>query len=109
MQKLFYASGFAFLGDEVCDAVMEYAQALADVGKSDLVTVPALSDEGLRGESRLLIGPASQLFTVPALDRGVELDDPVAVRSMREKAARLRPARAHFTDEPAVPTGDELV
>ncbi|WP_440708969.1 hypothetical protein [Herbiconiux sp. YIM B11900] len=109
VQKLFYASGYALLGDEVCEAVMEYAQALADVGKSDLVTVPVLSDEGLRGRSRLLLGPASQLFTVPALDRGVDLDDPVAVRSMRDKAARLRPGRAqHFTER--IDTGhDEAV
>ena len=106
MQKLYYASGYALLGDEVCDAVMEYARALADVGKSDLVTVPALSDEGLRGETRLLVGPASQIFSSPALDRGIDLDDPTAVNSMREKTARLRPARAQFADEPVPDQGD---
>ncbi|PPG58149.1 hypothetical protein C5C95_16460 [Rathayibacter sp. AY1B7] len=93
MQKLYYASGFVLLGDEVCSAVVEYAQALANVGKSDLVVVPSLSDEGMRGETRLLVGPASQLFTSPALDRGVDLDDPEAVESMREKTRRLQPAR----------------
>jgi hypothetical protein len=107
VQKLYYASGYALLGDEVCDAVMKYARALADVGKSDLVTVPALSDEGLKGETRLLLGPASQIFTSPALDRGVDLDDPAAVQSMREKTARLLPARAQFTNE-AMPVHEDL-
>ncbi|MWV74538.1 hypothetical protein [Rathayibacter rathayi] len=93
MQKLYYASGYVLLGDQVCSAVVEYAQALANVGKSDLVVVPSLSDEGLRGETRFLVGPASQLFTSPALDRGVDLDDPEAVESMREKTRRLQPAR----------------
>ncbi|QHC60272.1 hypothetical protein [Rathayibacter sp. VKM Ac-2760] len=93
MQKLYYASGWVLLGDSVCSAVVEYAQALANVGKSDLVVVPGLSDEGIRGATRLLLGPASQLFTSPALDRGVDLDDDTAVTSMRDKARRLLPAR----------------
>lgn len=93
MQKLYYASGYVLLGNEVCTAVVEYAQALANAGKSDLVVVPSLSDEGLRGETRLLLGPASQLFTSPALDRGVDLDDPTAVESMCEKTRHLQPSR----------------
>ena len=105
MQKLFYAGGYIFLDDDVCDALVRYAQALADVGKSDLVVVPALSDEGMRGQTRLLIGPASQLFTAPALDRGADLRDAESTRSMREKTARLQPSapvigrNADFTEE----------
>ena len=93
MQKLFYASGYVILGDEICTAVVEYARALANVGKSDLVTVPALSDEALRGEARLLLGPASQLFSSPAVDRAVDLDDPTALESMREKTRNLQPPK----------------
>jgi hypothetical protein len=93
MQKLFYASGYVILGDEICTAVVEYARALANVGKSDLVIVPALSDEALRGEARLLLGPASQLFSSPALDRAVDLDDPTALESMREKTRNLQPPK----------------
>jgi hypothetical protein len=93
MKKLYYASGYILVGDTVCGAVMEYARALADVGKSDLVTVPSLSDEGLRGETCILIDPSSQIFAAPALDRGVDLEDHEAVESMRDKIARLQPAR----------------
>jgi hypothetical protein len=91
MQKLYYASGYVLLDDAVCDALVRYARALADVGKSDLVVVPALSDEGMQGRTQLLIGPASQLFTAPALDRGIDLTDPDAVRSMKDRTARLQP------------------
>ena len=93
MQKLFYAGGYIFLDDEICESLVAYAQALADVNKSDLVIVPALSDEGMQGQTRLLIGPASQLFTAPALDRGFDLSDPAEAASMKEKTARLRPAQ----------------
>jgi hypothetical protein len=98
MQKLYYAGGYIFLDDDVCEALVMYAKALADVGKSDLVTVPALSDEGLQGRTRLLIGPASQLFSAPALDRGVDLTDAHATQSMREKTASLQPSRPVFEE-----------
>ncbi|MGO4595017.1 hypothetical protein AB4Z18_14475 [Leifsonia sp. 2TAF2] len=98
MKKLYYAGGYIFLDDDVCEALVMYAKALADVGKSDLVTVPALSDEGMQGRTRLLIGPASQLFSAAALDRGVDLTDAEATRSMREKTARLQPSRPVFEE-----------
>ncbi|MFF1573398.1 hypothetical protein ACFVWR_11655 [Leifsonia sp. NPDC058292] len=91
MRKLFYASGYVLLGDSVCDALLQYAKALADVGKSDVVDVPSLSDEGVISRTQLLIGPASQLFAATALDRGADLDDSDAVASMNTKAASLRP------------------
>ena len=98
MQKLYYAGGYIFLDDDVCDALVLYAKALADVGKSDLVTVPALSDEGMQGRTRLLVGPASQLFSAPALDRGVDLTDAGATQSMHDKTARLQPSKPVFED-----------
>ncbi|MFP3380797.1 hypothetical protein SB767_31215, partial [Bacillus sp. SIMBA_069] len=73
--------------------------------KSDLVTVPALSDEGMQGRTRLLIGPASQLFATPALDRGADLSDAEAVESMRDKTVHLQPSRPVFEENPE--TADE--
>jgi hypothetical protein len=93
MQKLYYASGYVLLSDTMCDAVMDYAKALADTNTSDLVIVPSMSDEGVRGVTRLLLGPASQIFAAPAMDRGVDLEDDVAVARMTEKIALLQPAR----------------
>jgi hypothetical protein len=94
MRKLYYASGSVILSDSVCDAVLNYARQLAQAKQSDLVTVPALSDEGAQGMTTLLIGPASALFAAPALDRGMDLDDEEAVAVMREKIARLLPPTA---------------
>lgn len=90
MQKLYYASGYVLLGDAVCEALIDYARALADVGQSDVVDVPGLSDEGIPSRTRLLIGPSSQLFAAAALERDADLDDADAVASMKDKAARLR-------------------
>ncbi len=100
MMKLYYASGYVLIGDEMCNAVVEYAQALADVGRSDLVLIPAMSDDGTRGTARLLIGPASQLFAAPVKDLGVDLEDESTSAAIRRRLARLRPARPmYFMDE----------
>lgn len=99
MRKLYYASGYVLLGDRVCDVLMEYASALADVKRSDLVTVPAMSDEETRGSARLLIGPASQLFAAPAKDRGVDLEDEATTESIIRKIDQLRPARPIYYTE----------
>ena len=102
MRKLYYASGFVLLSDTVCAAVLDYAHALAEVGKSDVVAVPALSDEGARGETTMLLGPASQLFAAPALDRAVDLEDEEAVATMRQKIARLRPPNPQIEEQDPV-------
>lgn len=97
--KLYYSSGYMLVGDKVCSALMEYASALADVKRSDLVTVPAMSDEETRGFAKLLLGPASQLFAAPAKDRGVDLEDQETASSIQRKIDRLRPARPMYFTE----------
>lgn len=100
MQKLYYAGGFVLVGDKVCNALMEYASALADVKRSDLVTIPAMSDEETKGSARLLIGPASELFAAPAKDRGVDLEDDEVTTAIQRNIDRLRPARPmYYSDE----------
>ena len=84
----------------MCAAVIDHARALADAGTSDLVRIPALSDEGMRGEATLLLGPTSELFAAAAWDRDVDLDDEEAVASMRQKIAALRPPAPQTEDFP---------
>jgi hypothetical protein len=84
--------------------VLEYAHHLAQAGQSDIISVPAMSDEGAHGKTILLIGPTSEIFAAPALDRGVDLDDAEAVAYMREKTRHLLPPKAvedHFEHESA--------
>ncbi|MFB2555261.1 hypothetical protein [Herbiconiux liangxiaofengii] len=111
MQKLYYSSGSVLLGDDVCAAVMEYSRALADVARSDLVTVPSLTEGDVVGSTTFLLGPASQLYATPVPDPGmglgveleVDLDDHDAVLVMRQKVADLQPLRGQADDlNPAV-------
>ncbi len=102
MKKLYYVSGHVVVSDSICAAVIDYARALGETDRSDLVRIPALSDEGARGEAVLLIGPSSELFVAAALDRAADLDDDEAVNSMRLKIAALRPPAPQTEDRAAV-------
>ena len=62
MQRVYFCTGTSFLtGDDVADAVLEYAWVLAQYGRHDLVRVPTLRPDGSTGRSTLLIGPISQI------------------------------------------------
>jgi len=43
MRRLHYSSGHMLVGDVTCKAVLRYARALADVGKSDVVQIPVVT------------------------------------------------------------------
>jgi hypothetical protein len=90
---MYYCTGTSFLtGDDVADAVLEYAWVLAQYGRFDLVRVPTRRPDGSVGSSRLLIGPSSQISTedVVGAEAGEELVDRDAVQSIKERAAHLK-------------------
>ncbi len=78
---------------DTCDAVFRYAQALADAGRSDIVTIPILV-EGRREFSNMLLGPASLLFCTPAPDSDIDMEDPAMLEQLRERTAALGPQMA---------------
>lgn len=78
--------------DEIADAVLDYAGALARASSADTITVPIVVDDGDIDDARLLLGPASQITIVP--DGGTEVDLPGArevVDELRLRIARLEP------------------
>lgn len=93
MRKLHYSSGHLLVGDLTCKAVLRYARALADVGKSDVVSVPVLTEGGGRAYAHLLIGPASQLWSVPIDSSEVEEpDDAEVIADIELETRRMQPA-----------------
>ena len=91
MQRIHYADGTFVTGDELAEAVVRYARALARVGTSDTVEVPILLEEGGFGRSRLLIGPASQLVLTPTDADLPELVDPELVAGIDARRLALVP------------------
>lgn len=98
MRRLYYSSGFVLTGDVVCKAVLRYAQALADTGKADIVAVPVITDGTTTGHAHFLVGPSSQLFSMPAASDGDDPFDAGIVDDLVAKTRALQPSR------PAAPT-----
>ncbi|PPG48734.1 hypothetical protein C5C24_15180 [Rathayibacter sp. AY2B3] len=100
MRKLHYSSGHLLVGDLTCKAVLRYARALADVGKSDVVSVPVLTEGGGRAYAHLLIGPASQLWSVPIDSSEVEEpDDAEVIAHIELETRRMQPVRPSWSEE----------
>ncbi|MCJ1675577.1 hypothetical protein MT355_20115 [Rathayibacter sp. VKM Ac-2929] len=100
MRKLYYSSGSMLVADVTCKAVLRYARALADVGKSDVVSVPVVADGGSNAYAHLLIGPASQLFSTPVENsHGDEPVDEDAIAHIERETQRMQPARPSWDDE----------
>jgi len=91
MQRVYFCTGTSFLtGDDVADAVLEYAWVLAQYGRHDLVRVPTLHPDGSTGRSTLLVGPASQISSEDVVTVGGDLVDREFVRGLKDRSAHLR-------------------
>jgi hypothetical protein len=100
MRKLYYSSGSMLVADITCKAVLRYARALADVGKSDIVTVPVVTEGGSNASAHLLIGPASQLWSIPVENsHGDEPIDESAIAEIERETQRMQPTRPSWDDE----------
>jgi len=99
MRKLFYAGGAVMVSDQVCKAIFRYARALSKAKTADLVIFPVLTAENRRGMAHILIGPSSQLLSVPAEDPGVELDDARMVEILESRTKNLDPTRPEWGND----------
>lgn len=108
MRRLYYASGSFLTGDVVGKVVLRYARALADTGDADIVTVPARTDDGLAGYAHILIGPASQIFSMPSPSTGEEPFDQEIVDKLESMIRALQPSRPEAEDARREPFDFEL-
>ncbi|SKA89749.1 hypothetical protein SAMN06295879_1221 [Agreia bicolorata] len=93
MKRILYSGGTVVTGDQVADAILEYASELARQESSDTLQVPSINDAGVLVHTQLLLGPASQ-FIVEEVETSTE--DPVdleLVEKIREKTGHLQAPR----------------
>lgn len=92
--KYIHHDGSAILtGDEIADAVAEYAAVLGANERTDTVHVPTPDEHGQLTHATLLIGPASQIVLEPAPEDELEPESPEFVEQLRRAARTAGPAR----------------
>ena len=71
MMRIYYSVGSLLTGDAIAASVLAYAEALAKSPRADIVQIPVLvPDSDDLALASLLLGPASQLMSVPELSHG---------------------------------------
>lgn len=100
MKRIHYAGGSLLTGDDLADALLSYAQALANSGKADSVFVPILLGDDSVVPATLLLGPASQIVCFSEPSAHEELVDVKLLADLRRRiAARVGAARTVTAEE----------
>jgi hypothetical protein len=89
MKRIFYAGGSVVTGDRTAEAVLTYAQALAQRDASDVIDIPIFAGEGTYGRAQLLIGPTSELLIATEVPRHKEVEDDEFLKHIEEKLETL--------------------
>lgn len=107
MDRITYAGETFLTGSAIAHALLDFAQALAQVGSSATVTIPTVSETGESVSSEVLVGPASQLITTEVSSDFDEPLDAALVERIRALAEEQRRGPiAHPYSEDTPPTGD---
>lgn len=93
MQRLHYTGDTILMADATATALLAYASALAEANASDVVTVPVVDERGRSTRAELLIGPASQLYAMPAADQDEVPPDAQVIADLELRTAKVRPSR----------------
>lgn len=99
MRQIHYAGSYVLSSDLICKALLRYSRALAENNLSDVVSLPVISENGSRGNAHFLVGPASQIFSVPVLNSSDEPFDAEVVRDLEERTKLLQPGVPEWPDE----------
>ena len=89
MRSISYGGESFTTSDDAADALLEFAAAAAMNDFAGVVHVPALDEQGERITADLVIGPASELFVIPAHSGFAEPDTTAEVADLRAKIVEL--------------------
>ena len=99
MRKLFYAGGSVLTGAQTCKAVLRLARALAMRGECDVIEFPIIAEDGQVVTAHLLIGPASQIFSIPIGGSSDEPNDQPVIAQLEQRTRELQPSRPVWDEE----------
>lgn len=99
MKSIHYASDEFLTGDDIADALVEFAAVLAKYESSMAVDIPVRFAGGDIVEVSFLLGPASQLVAVPTVNEFEELHDEGLVEWMKTQTSRVGKSTAAPIDD----------
>jgi hypothetical protein len=89
MRRIIYAGGSFVTSDEIADAVLRFAEELANHNRAATLTVPAVEPDGPT-DVEVLVGPASQLMAESIEGEGVPPDGTAFLAEIEERIRQQR-------------------
>jgi hypothetical protein len=102
MKSIHYAADEFLTGNDIADALVRLAEALAQQETSLAVDIPVRFASGEIVPVSFLLGPASQMVAVPSLDEQDEVIDQELVDWMTNQTTMAGRSEARPLDEPIV-------
>lgn len=100
MKRISHPDGSVVTGDELADAVIHYAEALARRSQVDVVDFPIIGESGTLSRTQILIGAPGGLSCAGAESVHPDLLEADTVRTFRLKAlAGTASGRASWTGD----------
>lgn len=110
MRRVTYSGDSFLTADSAANALVALAAALSHNNASEAVTLPIIDSLGQLAEVHLLIGPSSELISMPESSQFSDPDVSAAVAQMQSRTASMDasalPSEAHPLDPP--PYGSEI-
>jgi len=92
MQRLHYTGDWVLVADDVGEALVTYARALAEARTAAVASIPVVDEEGRATVAEFLLGPASQLYLTAAEDATEVAADRDVVADLQRRTRMLRSA-----------------
>ena len=110
MRRVTYSGDSFLTADAAANALVALAASLSHNNASEAVALPIIDSSGQLAEVYLLIGPASELISMPEASPFADPDVSAAVAQMQSRTASMDasalPGQAHPLDPP--PYGSEM-
>jgi hypothetical protein len=90
MKHLMISDKSLVVGDEVADALIDYATLIAGTGRADNVTLQAIAADGASVEATILLDSGTNLVSESVDSRAEEPDNAAAVHELKQRIAALR-------------------
>ena len=89
MKRLHIGGQSVLTGDDLADALLDFALALYESGRVESVALPIVDEGGEPQQARLLLTPALAMWATTVPDGEKEPTDPGLVRMLEERARQL--------------------
>ncbi len=99
MKRVAYGGESFITSDDGADALLDFAALAAMSGVAEVVTMPAVGEDGRVISVNLVIGPSSELITSPVETTTSEPDTVDAAAVIRARAAQIGASSTHTRGE----------